>query len=63
VTGSPDAAAQRAYYSGTLREFCTADCDAIFGRMARQNDFDLTPSQREAWLEQATILQGVAVAP
>src|SRR5262245_11468289 len=27
--------------------------------MARQNDFDLTVSQREAWLEQAAILQGV----
>src|SRR5262249_44903571 len=40
-----------------LSEFCSADCDAIFGRMARQNDFDLTVSQREAWLEQTTILQ------
>jgi hypothetical protein len=27
--------------------------------MAHQNDFDLTTGQREAWLEQATILQGV----
>lgn len=25
--------------------------------MARQNDFDLTTNQRDAWLEQATILQ------
>jgi hypothetical protein len=59
VTGSSRAAAQRAYYSGTLRDFCAADRDAIFGRLARQNDFDLTTSQREAWLEQATILQNV----
>jgi hypothetical protein len=59
VTGSPCAAVQRAYYSGTLAEFCAADCDTIFGRMARQNEFDLTTNQREAWLEQATILQQV----
>lgn len=59
MTGFPRAAAQRAYYSGTLRDFCAADRDAIFGRLARQNDFDLTTSQREAWLEQSTILQNV----
>ena len=59
MTGFPRPAAQRAYYSGTLLDFCAADCDAIFGRLARQNDFDLTTSQREAWLEQATILQNV----
>ena len=62
MTGSPRAAAQRAYYSGTLRDFCAADPDAIFGRLARQNDFDLTTSQREAWLEQATILQQVLLS-
>src|SRR5262249_51165119 len=45
LTGSPRTTAQRAYYSSTLSEFCSADCDAIFGRMARQNDFDLTVSQ------------------
>jgi hypothetical protein len=59
VTGSPRAAAQRAYYSGTLHDFCAADCDVIFGRLARHNDFDLTTNQREAWLEQATILRNV----
>ena len=52
-------AVRRAYYSGTLSEFCAADCDVVFGRMARHNDFDLIATQREAWLEQATILQKV----
>jgi len=42
-----------------LLDFCAAECDAIFGRLARHNDFDLTTSQREAWLEQAAILQNV----
>ena len=53
------AAARRSYYSATLAEFCAADHDEIFGRMARQNPFDLTLAQRDAWLEQAEILQRV----
>jgi Schlafen group 3, DNA/RNA helicase domain len=57
VTGPVRAAAQRAYYSGALTEFCTADLDVIFGRLARKNDFELIATQRDAWLEQATILQ------
>jgi DICT domain-containing protein len=52
-------AARRSYYSGSLAAFCVADRDEIFARMARQNDFDLTGTQREAWLEQATILARV----
>jgi schlafen family protein len=31
----------------------------MFGRMARENPFDLTLAQRDAWLAQAEILQGV----
>jgi hypothetical protein len=53
------AAAQRSYYSGTLTEFCAADLNEIFARMALQNDFDLTGTQRDAWLAQAEILQHV----
>jgi len=53
------AAAQRSYYSGTLTEFCAAGLDAIFSRMALQNDFDLTGTQRDAWLAQTQILQRV----
>ena len=53
------AAAQRSYYSGTLTEFCAADRNEIFARMARRNDFDLTGTQRDAWLEEAEILQRV----
>jgi hypothetical protein len=53
------AAAQRSYYSGTLTEFCAADRNEIFARMARKNDFDLTGTQRDAWLEEAELLQRV----
>jgi hypothetical protein len=52
-------AVNRAYYSGSLASFCAADLDLIFAQMARQNDFDLTGTQREAWLEQAGLLQHV----
>ena len=53
------AAAQRSYYSGTITEFCAADLDEIFARMVQRNDFDLTGTQRDAWLEQAKILKRV----
>ena len=53
------AAAQRSYYSGTLADFCAADRNEIFARMARRNDFDLTVTQRDAWLEEAEVLQRV----
>lgn len=52
-------AARRSYYSAPLAEFWAADRDEIFGRMARQNDFDLTGTQRAAWLEQTDILARV----
>jgi len=55
------AAAQRSYYSGTLTEFCAADRNEIFARMARRNDFDLTGTQRDAWLAEAEVLQRVLV--
>jgi hypothetical protein len=53
------AAAQRSYYSASLSEFCAADPDEIFARMARRNDFDLTGTQRDAWLEEAEVLRRV----
>ena len=56
---SPRAAAQRSYYSGTIAEFCAADLNEIFARMVQRNDFDLTGTQRDAWLEQAKILKSV----
>jgi hypothetical protein len=55
----PSAAVRRSYYSATLAEFCAIDRVEILGRMARQNSFDLTLPQRDAWLEQIEILQRV----
>lgn len=58
VTGAL-AAARRSYYSGTLDAFCACQVEAVFARMALENDFDLTGTQREAWLEQANLLQDI----
>src|SRR5712692_859525 len=59
VTDTISPAARRSYYSGTLAAFCAADRDQIFAQLALQNDFDLTGTQRHAWLQQAGILQEV----
>ena len=53
------AAARRSFYSARIAEFCTADRDQIFARMALENPFDLTLPQRAAWLSEAEILQRV----
>jgi hypothetical protein len=55
-------AINRSYYSASISEFCATDIDSIFARMALQNGFDLTGTQREAWIEQATLLKE-ALAP
>ncbi len=52
----------RSYYSNSIAEFCKTGLDQILGHMTRQNDFDLTGFQRDALLEQATLLQAI-VAP
>jgi hypothetical protein len=48
---------KRAYYSAPVTEFLSTSTDTILGRIARQNEFDLTPAQRDAWLEQITALK------
>jgi hypothetical protein len=53
------AAGRRSFYSARIAEFCTADRDQIFARMALENPFDLTLPQRAAWLSEAEILQRV----
>jgi hypothetical protein len=50
---------KRAYYSATVEDFVAASADAILGQIARNNEFDLTPPQRDAWLGQTAVLQRV----
>jgi hypothetical protein len=52
---------ERAWYSSSLEAFCSEDPDRLLGQLARRNAFSLTESQRDAWLEQARLLQGSLV--
>ena len=49
----------RWFYSGTVPEFLRSDSQNILGALARENPFDLTDTQRNAWLEEIDILRGV----
>lgn len=47
----------RYFYKSTLSSFATTDEAIILGQMASANSFDLTPQQRNAWIEQIKILK------
>ena len=48
---------KREYYSDSIAVFLNANPDEILGRMARENDFQLEQTQRDAWIKQISILQ------
>lgn len=48
---------KRYYYNDTIETFLATNPDEILGMLARCNEFDLGQLQRDAWLEQITILQ------
>ena len=50
---------KRAYYSDTIHNFRLASSDEILGKLARSNEFSSEPSQRDAWLDEITILKDV----
>ena len=43
---------KRAYYSRNIPDFLTDDPDTILGQLARQSEFAVEQSQRDAWLAQ-----------
>jgi hypothetical protein len=47
----------RAWYGASIAEFRQADPDTVFGMLAKNPDFDLATTQKEAWLEQIAFLQ------
>jgi hypothetical protein len=47
----------RAWYAASIAEFLQTSADAIFGHLAKNSDFDITPTQRNAWIEQIEFLQ------
>ena len=50
---------KREFYSSSISEFRTAAPDHILGQLAIQNPFPLVQTQRDAWLEEISILQTV----
>lgn len=49
----------RAYYSAKIGEFIGHSESYILGELAKQNQFDLTDLQRNAWIEQISLLKEV----
>ena len=47
---------KRAYYSGSIRDFCRTDPPRLLGDMANEHAFTLTETQRDAWIDQAFLL-------
>jgi hypothetical protein len=50
---------KREYYSDSIANFQKTTPDEILGILARNNDFSLEQTQRDAWLEEINILQRV----
>jgi hypothetical protein len=50
---------QREYYSDSIANFRETTPDNILGTLARNNDFSLERTQREAWMEEIDILNKV----
>ena len=50
---------KREYYSDSIEAFLNTSSDEILGKLAGRSDFDLGQSQRDAWLEEISILQTV----
>ena len=51
----------RAWYGASIAEFLVADSDAVVGQLARNSDFGILSTQRDAWLEQIGFLKAQLV--
>jgi hypothetical protein len=49
----------RAYYSKSISDFLISHQNEILGKLAEKNTFSLDQSQRDAWIEEITILQKI----
>src|ERR1041385_6943007 len=47
----------RYWYGASLPDFLTADSDKVLGELTRNCNFNLQPTQRDAWLIQLEILR------
>ena len=51
----------REYYSDSIAGFLNTSSDEILGKLAARSDFDLGQSQRDAWIEEISILKTVLI--
>ncbi|MBK8858263.1 MAG: DUF2075 domain-containing protein [Opitutaceae bacterium] len=54
---NPTTVASRAWYGASIVEFRDAPPDSVFGLLAKNPEFDLATTQKEAWIEQIAFLQ------
>ncbi len=54
-----DVPMKREYYSDSITTFLNTKPDEILGKLVRNNNFDLGQNQRDAWLEEISILHKV----
>ena len=52
-----DTLSDRSFYSASFETFFQTDADRILAEMVRNNPFDLNDLQRNAWIEEITILK------
>jgi len=50
---------KRAYYTDTIENFRKTSPHSILGKLSQANEFSLEQTQRDAWLEEITILKEV----
>ncbi len=61
ATACASGPSSRAWYWDFIAEFLLTDPDKVIGRLARNTDFALIPTQKDAWLEQIRVLQDCLV--
>ena len=58
MSSTPTSAiARRAYFSASIRELLSASTHEVLGRLTRNSEFSVEPTQRDAWVEQIAVLQ------
>ena len=56
-TNGPHVSPLRTWYGASIADFLQSSPDTIFGQLAKNSDFDLVATQRNAWIEQIEFLQ------
>src|SRR5688572_23963438 len=50
---------ERSFYNDKIAGFLDTDTDAILGRLVQRSTFGIESTQRDAWLEQISILRPI----